>query len=67
MRVEATAWYHTTELTFVDYLALVRRHLWRARCVVSSAAEPEFGHFPGRPSNACSLPSVSHLMGQRRV
>ncbi len=29
--VEATAWYHKTEDTFVDCLAFVRRHLWRAR------------------------------------
>jgi hypothetical protein len=44
--VEATAWYHKTEPTFVDCLALVRRHLWRARYVVNSAAEPEFVQFP---------------------
>jgi hypothetical protein len=40
--VPATAWYHNAELTFADCVALVRRHLWRARYVVNSAAEPEF-------------------------
>jgi hypothetical protein len=44
--VEATAWYHKTEPTFVDCLDLVRRHLWRARYLVNSAAEPEFVQFP---------------------
>jgi hypothetical protein len=44
--VEATAWYHKTEPTFVDCLALVRRHLWHARYLVNSAAEPEFVQFP---------------------
>jgi hypothetical protein len=43
--VEATAWYHKTEPTFVDCLALVRRHLWRTRYLVNSAAEPEFMQF----------------------
>jgi hypothetical protein len=46
MSVETTAWYHKTEPTFVDCLALVRRHLWRARYLVHSAAEPEFVQFP---------------------
>jgi DDE superfamily endonuclease len=46
MPVETTAWYHKTEPTFVDCLALVRRHLWRARYVVNSATEPEFVQFP---------------------
>ncbi len=46
MPVEATAWYHKTEPTFADCLALVRRHLWRARYLVNSAAEPEFVQFP---------------------
>ena len=44
--VEATAWYHKTEPTFADCLTLVRRHLWRARYLVNSAAEPEFVQFP---------------------
>jgi DDE superfamily endonuclease len=46
MPVETTAWYHKTEPTFVDCLALVRRHLWRARYLVNSATEPEFVQFP---------------------
>jgi hypothetical protein len=41
MPVETTAWYHTPEPTFVDCLALVRRHLWRARYLVHSPTEPE--------------------------
>jgi len=44
--VETTAWYHKTEPTFVDCLAVVRRHLWHARYVVNSAADPEFVQFP---------------------
>jgi hypothetical protein len=44
--VEATAWYHKPEPTFVDCLALVRRHLWRAQYLVNSAADPEFVQFP---------------------
>jgi hypothetical protein len=44
--VPATAWYHKTEPTFADCLALVRRHLWRARYSVNSAVEPEFVQFP---------------------
>jgi len=44
--VETTAWYHKTTPTFVDCLALVRRHLWRSRYVVNSATEPAFMQFP---------------------
>jgi hypothetical protein len=44
--VPATAWSHNVEPTFADCLVLVRRHLWRAQYVVTSAAEPEFRHFP---------------------
>jgi len=46
MPVETTAWYHKPEPTFVDCLALVRRHLWRARYWVNSATEPEFVQVP---------------------
>jgi hypothetical protein len=46
MPVETTAWYHKTEPPFVDCVALVRRHLWRARYVVNAATEPEFVQFP---------------------
>ena len=31
--VAATAWYHNAEPTCADCLAVVRRHLWRARYV----------------------------------
>jgi hypothetical protein len=41
MPVEMTAWYHKAEPTFADCLALVRRHLWRARYLVNSAPEAE--------------------------
>jgi hypothetical protein len=44
--VEVTAWYHKPEPTFVDCLALVRRHLWYARYLVNSAPEAEFVQFP---------------------
>jgi hypothetical protein len=44
--VPATAWYHKAEPTFVDCLALVRQHLWRARLLVNSTAEREFIQFP---------------------
>jgi hypothetical protein len=44
--VPTTAWYHKAEPTFVDCLALVRQHLWRARFLVNSTAEREFVQFP---------------------
>ncbi len=44
--VPVTAWYHKDEPTFSDCLALVRRHLWRARYLVNSAPEAEFMQFP---------------------
>jgi DDE superfamily endonuclease len=45
--VPMAAWYHKPEPTFADCLALVRRHLWRARYLVNSTAEAEFMLFPG--------------------
>ena len=44
--VPVTAWYHKAEPTFADCLALVRRHLWRARYLVNSAPEAECVQFP---------------------
>jgi hypothetical protein len=44
--VPMTAWSHKAEPTFVDCLALVREHLWRARFCVNSAPEPAFVQFP---------------------
>lgn len=44
--VPVTAWYHKAEPTFVDCLALVRRHLWRARYLVNSTPEAELRQFP---------------------
>jgi hypothetical protein len=44
--VEATAWYHKPEPTFVDCLTLVRRHFWRAWYFVNSAPQAEFVQFP---------------------
>jgi DDE superfamily endonuclease len=44
--VPVTAWYHQTEPTFADGLALVRRHLWCMQYLVNSAPEPEFVQFP---------------------
>jgi hypothetical protein len=45
--VPMAAWYHKPEPTFADCLALVRRHLWRARYLVNSTAEAELMLFPG--------------------
>jgi hypothetical protein len=47
IQVPMAAWYHKPEPTFADCLALVRRHLWRARYLVNSTAEAEFMQFPG--------------------
>jgi hypothetical protein len=44
--VPMTAWYHKAEPTFVDCLALVRRHLWRARYLVNSAPQAELVQLP---------------------
>jgi hypothetical protein len=44
--VPVTAWYHKAEPTFVDCLALVRRHLWRIRSLVNSAPELECVQLP---------------------
>jgi hypothetical protein len=44
--VPVTAWYHKAEPTFADCLALVRRHLWRARYLVNSTPQVEFMQFP---------------------
>jgi DDE superfamily endonuclease len=44
--VPMTAWYRKGEPTFSDCLALVRWHLWRARYLVNSTAEPERVQFP---------------------
>jgi hypothetical protein len=44
--VPVTAWYHKAEPTFSDCLALVRRHLWRARYLVNSTPEAESMQFP---------------------
>ena len=66
--VPVTAWYHKAEPTFADCLALVRRHLWRARYLVNSAPEAEFVQFPREALRALAhWPSVSSLIGQSRV
>jgi hypothetical protein len=44
--VSETAWYCKAEPSFADCLALVRRHLWRARYLVHSPAEAESIQFP---------------------
>jgi hypothetical protein len=44
--VPMTAWYHKEEPTFSDCLALVRRHLWRARYLVNSTPQGECMQFP---------------------
>jgi hypothetical protein len=44
--VPETAWYYKEDPTFSDCLALVRRHLWRARYLVNSAPEAEIMQLP---------------------
>jgi hypothetical protein len=44
--VPVTAWYHKPEPTFSGCLALVRRHLWRARYVVLSSPGAESMQLP---------------------
>jgi hypothetical protein len=44
--VPVTAWYHKTEPTFADCLALVRQHLWRAQYLINSAPEADIIQFP---------------------
>ena len=44
--VPETAWYHKEDPTFSDCLAVVRRHLWRARYSVNSAPEAEIMQLP---------------------
>jgi hypothetical protein len=44
--VPVTAWYHKGAATFSDCLALVRRHLWRARYSVNSTPQVEFMQLP---------------------
>ena len=44
--VPGTAWDHTIEPPVVACVALVRRHLWRARSWVHSAPQAEFGQCP---------------------
>jgi len=44
--VEDTAWYHKPEATFTDCLAVVRRHIWRARYLVNSAPQADLVQFP---------------------
>jgi hypothetical protein len=44
--VPVTAWYHKTEPTFVDCLALVRQHLWRAQYLMNSAPKADIMQFP---------------------
>jgi hypothetical protein len=44
--VPVTAWYHKAEPPFADCLALVGRHLWRARYLVNSTPEGEFMPMP---------------------
>ena len=44
--LEATAWYHKSEATFVDCLAVVRQQLRRARYLVNSAPQADFVQLP---------------------
>ena len=44
--MSVAAWYHKDEPTFADCLALVRKHIWRARYLVNSPPEGECRQFP---------------------
>jgi DDE superfamily endonuclease len=44
--VGATAWYHKSEATFVDCLAVVRQQIWRTRYLVNSAPQADFVQLP---------------------
>jgi hypothetical protein len=44
--VPVTARYHKATPNFADCLALVRRHLWRARYLENSTVQAEFMQFP---------------------
>lgn len=44
--VEVTAWYHKSEATFTDCLAVVRQHIWRPRYWVNSAPQADLAQFP---------------------
>jgi hypothetical protein len=44
--LEATAWYHNSEATFADCLAVVRQQIWRARYLVNSAPQADFVQLP---------------------
>ena len=44
--LEATAWYHKSEATFVDCLAVVRQQIWRVRYLVNSAPQADFVQLP---------------------
>jgi hypothetical protein len=52
--LESTAWYHKAEPTFSDCIALVRRHIWRARYLVNSAPSAECVQLP-REAFECLL------------
>jgi hypothetical protein len=52
--VPMTAWYHQEEPTCSDCLAVVRRHLWRARYVGHSTPQTEFVQ--------CPLDAFEHLL-----
>lgn len=44
--VETAAWYQNSTATFADCLTLVRRHLWRARYLGTSASQADLVQFP---------------------
>ena len=52
--VETAAWYHKPEATFVDCLTVVRRQLWRARYLVTSAPKADLVQLP-REAFECLL------------
>jgi hypothetical protein len=44
--VEGSAWYHKSEATFADCLAVVRQQIWRARYLVNSVPQTDFVQLP---------------------
>jgi DDE superfamily endonuclease len=44
--VRGTAWYHKSQATFSDVLAVVRQHLWGVLSYSTSAHDPDLGEIP---------------------
>ena len=49
--IRQAAWYHKTQPTFSDALALVRRQIWQHECFPSVAAQPAHSKLPAKIQN----------------